>query len=358
MRVVVCYTGGVGKQVIRLLAGDPGFEIAGVLTHDPDKDGRDAGEIAGIGPIGIAATRDAGSLTSLRADAALWLSLTWEPETVATFLAAGTNVYSSIGGWWLPGRPEYDALAAACETGQSSFAAGGNIPGLISDVLPMMVSGYSGRVSKIRAHQRDHNPHYPSAAQLGGLGMGAEPGPTEAAAAADDAWMWGISQSAQLVAAGLGVELTGVRQTGKEYGIAPEDVTLTPSGLTVAKGRVAGLQWTFEAYAGDWAFYEMTVEQTVVLGLGPGFRQTADQPNWRVDIEGTPNVACEFWVPHDQDAAHDDEAERMDPVAALNAARAVNFLPRLAEAAPGFRSVLDLPAPRAATLAPSGNSVP
>ncbi len=93
-RVVVCYTGGVGSQVIRLLAGDAAFQVAGVLVHHEEKEGRDAGELAGIDPIGVAATRDIDALVALRADCMLWHGLTWGPQVVARFLAAGTNVYS------------------------------------------------------------------------------------------------------------------------------------------------------------------------------------------------------------------------------------------------------------------------
>ena len=57
-RVIVWGTGFVGKMVIRELVGHPAFELAGVIVNDEAKDGRDAGEIAGIGEIGIRATRD------------------------------------------------------------------------------------------------------------------------------------------------------------------------------------------------------------------------------------------------------------------------------------------------------------
>ena len=53
LRVVVCFTGGVGSQVVRLLHDDPGFELVGVLVYHEDKDGRDAGEVVGIGNIGV-----------------------------------------------------------------------------------------------------------------------------------------------------------------------------------------------------------------------------------------------------------------------------------------------------------------
>ena len=57
-RVIIWGTGFVGKAVIKSLVSHPAYEIVAVLVNDPDKEGRDAGEIAGIDPIGVRATRD------------------------------------------------------------------------------------------------------------------------------------------------------------------------------------------------------------------------------------------------------------------------------------------------------------
>jgi 4-hydroxy-tetrahydrodipicolinate reductase len=46
-----------------------------------------------------------------------------------------------------------------------------------------------------------------------------------------------------------------------------------------------------------------------------------------------------------------DDGSGLALVTALNAAPAVDFVPRLVAAAPGCRTVLDMAAPRAATLA-------
>jgi 2,4-diaminopentanoate dehydrogenase len=347
-RIVVCYTGGVGSQVIRLLAGDPAFQVAGVLVHHEEKEGRDAGDLAGIDPIGVAATRDVDALVALRADCMLWHGLTWEPEVVARFLAAGTNVYSGMGGWYLPGEPEHELLAAACEEGGSTFAAGGNIPGLISDVLPLFISGYTGRVRFIRAWQSNYVSHYPSALQLQfGLGIGVEPDLTAPVSSepepseVDKAWLWGIRQSAHMVGAGLGVPVTAVRLTSKEYAATPEDMELSPSGLKVAKGTPAGVRWTYTAYTGDVPFFEIVNEQTVRLGLGEGWRVSAGEPNWRLEVTGEPDIRATVTLP--------DEGEGVAPVSALNAARAVNFVPRLVAAPAGCLSVLDMAAPTATT---------
>ncbi|MCW2620972.1 MAG: dihydrodipicolinate reductase [Frankiales bacterium] len=341
LRVVVCFTGGVGSQVIRLLHDDPGFELVGVLVHHEDKDGRDAGELVGIGPIGVTATRDVDALVALQADAMSWHGLTYEPGIFASFLAAGTNVYSNVGGWYLPGQPEFDELEAAAQAGGATLLAGGNIPGLISEVLPMFVSGYSSRVRMIRAWQSDHVPNYPSADQLTlGLGFGVPPQESAELSPVDAQQIWAIGQSAQLVAVGLGIPFDEVRITKKEYGMAPEDLVLQPSGLRIAAGTPAGVRWTFTAFSDGRPYYELVNEQTALLGLGEGWRTTEEDPNWRVQIEGTPTIVCTFDVPH-------DESLDLDHVAALNAARAVNCLPRIVAGPPGCRTVLDVPAPMA-----------
>ena len=56
-------------MVIPEIVRHPAFELVGVGVSNPDKVGRDVGEICGIGPIGIAATDDVDALVALRPDA-------------------------------------------------------------------------------------------------------------------------------------------------------------------------------------------------------------------------------------------------------------------------------------------------
>ncbi len=342
-RVIVCYTGGVGRELVRQLLHNPAFELIGVLVNSEEKDGRDVGEIVGVAPVGLKATRDIAALTALGADVMSWHGLKWEPQIIARFLRAGTSVYSGIGGWYLPSQPEHRMLQEAAEQGGAALVAGGNIPGLISDVLPLFCSGYSSNIRMVRAMQRNYIPHYPSAVQMGQyLGIGqplpeAPFDPSEAPSEIDRLWMWGIAQSAALVAQGLGVVMDELRLTNKEFGASKADMVLQPSELAVAKGTVAGVRWTFTAFADDQPFYELINEQTTRLDIGTGWRDSEHAPNWRVVIEGSPTIQCELGLVADPDEP--------DHVAALNAARALNFLPRIAVAAPGWRSVLDIPAP-------------
>ncbi|MCW2528408.1 MAG: hypothetical protein JWM76_3268 [Pseudonocardiales bacterium] len=343
IRVVVGYTGGVGSTVARLVLADPKFELVGVLVHSEEKDGKDVGDIVGVAPTGVKATRDVDALVALKADVISWHGLTWEPAVIAQFLRAGTSVYSSMGGWFLPSEPEFELLQKAGEEGNAALIAGGNIPGLISDVLPLFCSGYSNNVRMVRAWQADHVPHYPSAFQLGhyvGFGNPIADAPFDADAPlseADQGWLWGITQSANIVAKGLGIPVDSVKITNKEYAPSAEDIVLQPSGLEVKKGAAIGVRWTFTAYSDGEPFYEVVNEQTGALGLGTGWRESEDETNWRVLIEGSPSIEATFGLK----GAHDDP----DHVAALNAARAVNFFPLISEAGPGWRTVLDVPAP-------------
>jgi hypothetical protein len=56
MRTVVWSTGGVGAIAIEAIHDRPDLELVGVWVHSPDKVGKDAGELAGIEPLGVAAT--------------------------------------------------------------------------------------------------------------------------------------------------------------------------------------------------------------------------------------------------------------------------------------------------------------
>ena len=58
LRVVVWGTGNVGRPALRAIAAHRDLELAGVIVANPDKVGRDAGELAGIEPLGVAATDD------------------------------------------------------------------------------------------------------------------------------------------------------------------------------------------------------------------------------------------------------------------------------------------------------------
>jgi 4-hydroxy-tetrahydrodipicolinate reductase len=335
-RVIQCYSGAVGVGVIRLAAGDPRIDIVGLYVHSSDKAGCDIGELAGVAPMGVKATQDLDALVAAGADCVIWAGPR-DDDAVIRILRAGINVYTLSAAYYLEHEPDRAKFQAACEAGGVTLMGGGNIPGLISDVAPLFLSGYSGDIEQVRVWQRNHVPDQPSIENLvGGCGFGRPCDLSDPAGIAlTDRWGRGLRQSAAMVADGLGLPLDDFVVSHREFAPAPDDLFLPNSAYTVRKGTVAGVHWQFSGLTGGRAFYQVNVEMTVALALGEGWRTNADDPNWRIEIDGTPSLVCDLSL-----------AEPVGTgIVRLNAARAINAVPRIIEAPVGCRSVLDMPAP-------------
>jgi 4-hydroxy-tetrahydrodipicolinate reductase len=335
IRLAQLYTGGVGAEIVRRLDGHPRLELVAVLVHSDSKAGRDSGELVGARSNGIITTQSVDEIIAARPDAAIYSGPHWDVPFLARLLRAGINVYTGMGGYYLPGQPEFAEIDAAGREGGASFTAGGNIPGLISDVFPLFVTGYTGRISYIRCWQRNHVSANPSAVQIQSIGLGVPVADEEWQAMVDNAWVWALRQSATMIADALGFECTSAALTGKDFAIADEDVTLEGSGLVIKKGTVAGARWSVTGYTGERPFVTITNEQTAVLGLGEGWRRDHAQPPYTVEIAGDPPIIATLGWP-----------EGTPPGIAnyhLNAARAMNTVTRLVAAPAGAVSVLDFP---------------
>ena len=114
----------------------------------------------------------------------------------------------------------------------------------------------------------------------------------------DTGFVAGIRQSANMVADGLGVKCTDCVLAEKRVVLAEKDIVLPTSGLLVAAGTVAGIEWTWAATADGEEFLRVTNQQTAALGLGPGWRDRHEDPPWTVEIDGEPPIVATFgWPP-------------------------------------------------------------
>ncbi len=122
-RVVVWGTGVVGSMVIAEIARHPEFELVGVGVHDPDKVGRDAGELAGIDPLGVTATDDIDALIALRPDGVAHYGPTAAHadeniRVIGAFLRAGIDVASTaMTPWVWPSAPANPAAVDRTDRG-------------------------------------------------------------------------------------------------------------------------------------------------------------------------------------------------------------------------------------------------
>ncbi len=72
-RVVQWATGNIGTRSLHGVIEHPALTLVGLYVYSPDKAGRDAGDLCGLGPTGVLATRDIEEILALEADCVLYM---------------------------------------------------------------------------------------------------------------------------------------------------------------------------------------------------------------------------------------------------------------------------------------------
>jgi hypothetical protein len=162
LRVVVWGTGNVGRPALRAIATHRDLELVGAVVSNPAKVGRDAGQLAGVEPLGVLATDDIKVATADGVDAVVYAATadTRPDDALADLLGclrAGVNVVSTAFYPLLHPKsapPELlDAVGAACAEGDSSVFVSGIDPGWALDILPALLSGVSAGITEIRIQE-------------------------------------------------------------------------------------------------------------------------------------------------------------------------------------------------------------
>lgn len=344
MRTVVWSTGGVGSIAIDAIRRRPDLELVGVWVHSPDKVGNDAGVLAGIEPLGIAATNDADALIALAPDAVVYAASGPERDGAAVpdylrLLEAGINVVSTSS-TSLVYPPSYvapdwrDQLEAAARSGGASLYVSGIFPGFASDQLALLMTTQSKRIRTITASEVALNDHYPVAdVMMDGMGFGrpldfepmlSTPGFIEIA------WKAPI----YLIASGLGVEVERINgsldreRTDRDIEVAFGTVKAGTCGAV--RTRAAGVVNGREA---------IVIEHVIRMArdVAPEWPTSDCDATYRVDIEGDPDIHCVMTL----GAAEGCGAGRA--AMAATAMRVVNAIPYVVDAPPGLLSSLDIP---------------
>ena len=82
LRVVQWATGNVGSRAMRRVLEHPKLELVGVHVHSTEKEGRDAGDLCGLPPVGIKATRSLDEIIALKPDCVLYMQESYDLEDV------------------------------------------------------------------------------------------------------------------------------------------------------------------------------------------------------------------------------------------------------------------------------------
>ena len=338
-RVIQWATGGVGRAAIEGILDHPELELAGCWVHSADKDGRDAGEIAGRGPIGVRATRDIDALLALPADCVLYSPITANPKEVRRILEAGKNVVTPLG-WFYPfGSKSVAEMEAACRKGGVTLHGTGIHPGGITERFPLAISSLSRAITHVRAEEWSDIRTYGAPAVIRDVMLFGKT-PDEAKQSPMLRLLsGGFLQSIDMLIAALGFAADSERRTLHELAVATAPLA-SPIG-TIAPGRVAAQRFTWQATVRGEPV--ITVRVNWLMGeanLEPAFCFGPEGERFEIEITGDPSVKTTFHGRHPESIA---SGLARNPGIVATAMQCVNAIPAVCRAEPGIRTYLDLP---------------
>jgi hypothetical protein len=344
-RVVVWGTGVVGKMVIAEIVKSPAFELVGVGVSNPEKVGKDAGEICGIDATGVIATDDVDALIALAPDALVHYGPTaqYADENIrvmSAFLRAGIDVCSTaMTPWVWPAMKQnppnwIDPITQACEEGNSSCFTTGIDPGFANDLFPLTLMGLCGEVTSVRASElldyTDYEGDYEDE-----MGIGRAPDFSPLLEIPDILIMaWGAT--VPMIAHAAGIELDDITTTWEKW-VTPTDRP-TAKGIVKA-GDVAAIRFTINGVFHGREVITLEHVNRIGLDAAPEWPAGSADDVYRVDIEGSPSIVQETAF------RFTDGSGRAPAVAGCLATglRALNAVPAVNDLPSGWVTALDLP---------------
>jgi len=322
----------------------PDLELVGVWVSNPDKAGRDAGDLAGAGrSFGVRATTDVGEILALRPDCIVHTAMADDRlfdalEDIRRILLAGINVVSS-GPVFLQ-FPEgvvppemYQPVKDAALEGGVSLWVNGIDPGFANDCLALNLTSISERIDELRCMEVLNYATYDQASVLFdimGFGRPLDETPMILMPGVlTTAWGSVVRQLAK----GLDVELDSIDEFHERLE-APESFEIA-SG-TIAKGTTAGLHFEVRGMVNGRA--RIVLEHVTRLrdDIGPQWPQPSGQGCYRVVVSGEPNYTLNLEL-LGSDGDHNTAGLK------ATAMRLVNAIPSVIAAPPGLITMLDLP---------------
>jgi 4-hydroxy-tetrahydrodipicolinate reductase len=332
-RVVQWATGNIGTRALRAVVEHPGMELAGVYVHSPAKAGRDAGELCGLGPIGVPATDDPDAIVALGADCVLYMPRALDPAEVCRLLACGTNVVTTRGEFHHPASMDpalRERVEAACGQGGASIHSTGSSPGFITEAVPLVLTSIQRRLDGLTIDEYADLSRRDSPALLFEImGFGKPPAAFDERRLSHGRTSFG--PSLRLLAEALALPLDDI-EAGGEVATAARTVDIAAG--TLEAGTVAAQRLTVAGMRDGRPLLRFRASWYCTTDLDPAW--DVRPTGWHIDVEGD--------APLDVDLRFPVPIERMGDVSpGYTAHRAVNAVPVVCAAAPGIRTSVELP---------------
>ena len=308
--------GPIGAEITRLLLTKPWVKLAAAVDIDPNKVGKDVGQIIGLG-------RDAGVKVARELEGSVDVvchstgsRLREVSSQLKSLLSRGAHVVSTCEELSFPlDKAIREELEQVARSKNVTLLGTGVNPGFVMDKLPLTITSVCQEVKSVDIIriQNASTRREPLQRKVG-AGMTKEE--FRSAVDAGKIKHMGLKESLILVGAGLGVEFEHVSEEKIEPIVASREITT--QFLSVAPGQVAGVHQTIEGKG------KINVRLELRMYVG-----AEDLAADRVIVKGVPDVEMEI-----KGGVHGDRA---------TAAMVVNSIPRVMQARPGLLTMDDIP---------------
>jgi 4-hydroxy-tetrahydrodipicolinate reductase len=327
LRVVQVGLGPIGQACVKVLLQKSGVEFAGGVDIDPRKVGKDVGEICGLGKsLGIGVRGDvAAALADWRPQVVVHTTSSFldrVEEQLTTIIRAGACVVSSTEELFYPFQrdPEFcQRIDTLAKQHNVAVVGTGVNPGFVMDILPLCLTGVCTKVNKIIVTRVVDASKRRLPLQKK-IGAGISRQEFEERLATGNLGHIGLRESALAVMATLGWSVDGIEESLRPV-IAEAEVRT--GFLTVEPQQVAGLRQVLRVKSEG--------EERLVLELQMyvGAQESYDS----VEIVGDPPLSMRI------------EGGIFGDTATIGAL--VNTIPKITNAQPGLRTMIELPVPYA-----------
>jgi 2,4-diaminopentanoate dehydrogenase len=333
-RVVQWATGNIGMRSLRAVIQHPDLDLVGLYVYSETKAGRDAGELCGLDPVGVVATRDIEEIIALEPDCVIYMADRAEIEVLCRLLESGANVVSTRSEFHRPASMDSavrQRIEEACERGGASLHSTGASPGFITEAMPLVLLSVQRRLDTLTIDEfADMSSRNSPEMIFDLLGFGRDPSTFDP----------------------KGVEHYGGATFSASLGVVADAISMPLDGVS-ATGEVAVARRPVEIAAGRIEAGTIAAQRMEVTGMHRGrpllrFRAnwylTADvepawdlrETGWRVVVEGDLPLDIAIRCPVAPEAWADTSP-------GATAHRPVNAVPYVCAAAPGIRTTVELP---------------
>jgi len=331
-RVVQWGAGNVGTRAMRAVIKHPDMTLVG-LKEIGEKVGRDAGELCGLGTIGVIATDDIDEIIALKPDCVLYMQQGCNFDDVCKLLASGANIVTTClvfhnPAWLDPAVRK--RVEAACRRGGTSIHCSGSSPGFITEAVPIVLTSVSRRLDCLMINEFANLSTYPHPVMVFDvMGFG------KPLAEMQEIWLTAIREhfapSLSLIAEAVGLPFDDIEVRGQSA--VARNKTHVAAGVIEA-GTMAAHQVTVSGMRGGRLLIRFQATWYCTKDIDASWDLRAS--GWHVLMEGDPplDVSIHFPIPIEQ-------YEEISP--GYTAYRPVNAIPYVCAAAPGIRTAVDLP---------------